>query len=80
LYPNPTLNQSVLEWSTSSLPSDEMEVAILDLTGRLIQQSTIEKIGANSFRAVVYPGDAAGVYLVRLSAGNIQKFMKLMKE
>lgn len=79
LYPNPTLNQSVLEWSTN-LPSDEMEVAVLDLTGRLIQQSTIEKTGVNTFRAVVHPGDAAGVYLVRLSAGNMQKFMKLMKE
>lgn len=79
LYPNPTLNQSVLEWSTN-LQSDEMEVAVLDLTGRLIQQAVIEKTGVNTFRAVVHPGDAAGVYLVRLSAGNMQKFMKLMKE
>jgi PKD repeat protein/Zn-dependent metalloprotease len=78
LYPNPTLDESVLEWS-AKLPIEEMEVAILDLTGRVIQRGIIENIGVNQFRTSIVLGESAGVYLVRLSAGERHKFLKLVK-
>lgn len=69
VYPNPLTTASVLSFSL--ITGSEVEIALIDLTGRKIQSLLREKLSAGTHRLpldnVVQP---AGIYLLRLTINN----------
>jgi hypothetical protein len=73
LYPNPTRSgQATLLVPTGTAPG---QVQVLDALGRLVRQQSLTAGGATTLRLAGLP---AGVYMVRVQAGNEQATRRLV--
>jgi hypothetical protein len=76
-YPNP-FNSTVSLYYTVQ-QSGEVELAIYDLSGRLVERLASDRLAAGDFKVIWdAEGVGAGVYLVKLETGEVQQTMKLV--
>ncbi len=78
LYPNP-LNGDVFYINAPRLNGEELKVSIIDLSGRLIYEETLE-CRNNSVAVPMNSSIASGIYLVKLSLGGETNTLRLIKE
>jgi hypothetical protein len=75
VYPNPTANSFKLNYFSSS--NENVKVAAYDLTGRLVESRNIEYADINNQE--IGKNYNAGVYIVVLKQGDINKLVKVIK-
>ncbi len=80
LWPNPTADGTFdLRWSGLPLEATQVELAVLDLSGRLMHQQQLA--AADGLMAARITPEAAltsGLYFVRLTAGELQRTERLV--
>ncbi len=76
LYPNPV--SDLLTVSLSNQPGSPLEVQVFDLVGHLVKTNTFP---AETLNCTLDMSElAAGVYLLKLQAGNLQGFHRIVVE
>jgi hypothetical protein len=79
LFPNPTSGTTTLEYTLSSMQSVELQ--LLDLSGRELWQSHLGRVSSGIHRQEVPTVSLpAGIYLLRLHAGEQSSYVKLIKQ
>lgn len=74
LYPNPTSGAVTLELGKLL---DQVEVTVVDLNGRVVLNENYDQLSKADLNVAGLP---TGVFFVKVSAENIQKTIKLIKE
>jgi len=75
VYPNPSANSFKLNYISSS--DENVKVAAYDVTGRLLESRNVEYADINNQE--IGNSYTAGVYIVILKQGNINKSVKVIK-
>ncbi|OYT13289.1 MAG: hypothetical protein B6I19_05905 [Bacteroidetes bacterium 4572_114] len=76
IYPNPAISEVNINYE--SVDNGQLELGIYDLAGRLVHQERLEiKSGNNTF-SITNLNLMPGVYMVRLSNGNVFALHKLI--
>jgi hypothetical protein len=75
LYPNPTTGKFTLAYSGAS---GKLKVRVSNVTGQLLQERTIENVGASVSEEFDLGGNASGVYFVEVQANGIKKVEKVI--
>ena len=76
VYPNPSVNSFKLNYSSSS--NEDVKVATYDLTGKLVESLNVKYADIND--QVMGNDYNAGVYILVLKQGNINKSLKVIKK
>lgn len=76
VYPNPSVNSFKLNYSSSS--NEDVKVATYDLTGKLVESINVKYADIND--QVMGNDYNAGVYILVLKQGNINKSLKVIKK
>jgi hypothetical protein len=75
VYPNPSVNSFKLNYSSSS--NEDVKLATYDLTGKLVESLNVKYADIND--QVIGNDYNAGVYILVLKQGNINKSLKVIK-
>jgi len=79
LYPNPARGQTTLDYEL--LEKADVELSILDASGRVIEQQLLGKQSAGEYRQTIHTYDwAKGLYLVRMMFNGESATRKLFIE
>jgi hypothetical protein len=78
LYPNPSNGNITLTFDT--IASDEVQLQLFDLTGRLVQKLTYTNVSARFAKNISFDSASNGLYLLKVSNGNRQVTRKLIIE
>ena len=76
VYPNPSVNSFKLNYSSSS--NEDVKVATYDLTGKLVESLNVKYADIND--QVMGNDYNAGVYILVLKQGSINKSLKVIKK
>lgn len=77
LFPNPTKQDLFLKFESSAL--SELNILVFDITGKVVQNNTIQSsIGENQIKINTENYDA-GIYFIELNDGFVSKKMKFIK-
>ncbi len=77
LFPNPTKENLFLNFESNS--SNELNIAIYDITGKILQQNTIQtSIGENQLKLSTENYEA-GIYFIEMNDGSNSKRIKFIK-
>lgn len=76
VYPNPSVNSFKINYSSSS--NEDVKLATYDLTGKLVESLNVKYADIND--QVIGNDYNAGVYILVLKQGNINKSLKVIKK
>jgi hypothetical protein len=76
VYPNPSVNSFKINYSSSS--NEDVKVATYDITGKLVESINVKYADIND--QVMGNDYNAGVYILVLKQGNINKSLKVIKK
>jgi hypothetical protein len=79
LYPNPTTDGKLtIEWNAD--PGSEMKLQVTDIAGRILEETTIKAINWSNKTTVQTQRRARGLYLLKMSIGEVRHTAKLLYE
>lgn len=78
LYPNPSNGNFNLQFDTVS--SDDVQLQLFDLTGRLVQEVSYKNVAARFSESISFNNASKGLYLLKIKNGATQTTRKLMIE
>lgn len=78
VYPNPYRGQFTVRYeAVSAIP---VQVVMTDALGRMVYTTTLHSVAGTNEWLIETPDVASGMYLVKLSAGDQSKVIKIVKE
>jgi hypothetical protein len=78
IYPNPYRGQFTVRFeSNHSIP---VNITMTDVLGRIVYYSTLQSVSGTNEWQIDTPDIASGMYMVKLSAGDQTKIIKIIKE
>lgn len=78
LYPNPSNGNFNLQFDTVS--SDDVQLQLFDLTGRLVQEVSYKNVKARFSENISFNNASKGLYLLKIKNGTTQTTRKLIIE
>lgn len=79
LYPNPTSDGKItIEWNAD--PASEMKIQVTDITGRLLEEATVKAAAWSNKTTLHMQRRPRGLYLLKMSIGEVRHTAKLLYE
>jgi PKD repeat protein len=77
IYPNPLSDVAFVELNLTG--NSEVKITVTDITGKMIVEEMLNGVSGEQIHRINISAQQAGIYLVRIAQGDVNKTIKLMK-